>query len=354
LKVSEQNLEPAPWPAGGLERAQCCPLCGARERKPLHLGIVDHAYEHTPGRWDLHRCAKCACAYLDPRPTRETIHLAYRDYYTHLASAAEGAASLTGVRRARRALANGYRNRRYGTHEQPAHVLGVPAAWLFAGTRHRIDLEFRHLPRPLPGARLLDVGFGDGTFLERAKSAGWQVTGIDPDPVTVEAARKRGLDVRQGSLDAPGGVAGPFDVVTLSHVIEHVHDPRALVREVHKLLKPGGLVWIETPNLASSGHQRFGAAWRGLEPPRHLVLFDWDSLEALLRAEGFGDIRRLPRHEVYAEQAPKSLAIRRGWHPRTRPAPGLGERVAHRWLGLGSRLDYRRTEYVTLLARAPR
>ena len=342
--------EPASWPAGGLERAQACPLCGSRARTPLHTGIADHAYEHTPGRWDLHRCANCACAYLDPRPTRESIHLAYREYYTHSAAAGGGAESLTGVRRTRRALANGYRNWRYGTKEHPASALGAPVTWLFPGTRRRIDLEFRHLPRPWPGARLLDVGFGDGAFLERAKSAGWQVAGVDFDPVTVEAARQRGLDVYEGSLDALGGVAGPFDVVTLSHVIEHVHDPRAFVREVRAKLKPGGLAWIETPNLASSGHRRFGADWRGLEPPRHLVLFDWDSLEALLRAEGFVDLRRLPRHEVYAELAPKSVAIRRGWHPRHRPAPALGERLVHRALGLGSRFDYRRTEYVTLLA----
>lgn len=345
-----QYREPAPWPAGGLERVKACPLCGSRARTSLHPGLADHAYEHTPGRWDLHRCENCTCAYLDPRPTRETIHLAYREYYTHVADVGAGAEPLTAIRRARRALANGYRNWRYGTKVRPTSVLGVPATWLFPATRRRIDLEFRHLPRPWPGACLLDVGFGDGAFLERARSAGWQVTGVDFDPATVEAARKRGLDVYEGALDSLGGGAGPYDVITLSHVIEHVHDPRALVREIVRRLKPGGLAWIETPNLASSGHRRFGAAWRGLEPPRHLVLFDWDSLEGLLRAEGLGDIRRLPRHEVYAEQAPKSLAIHRGWHPRTRPAPGRAERLAHRVHGLASRFDFRRTEYVTLLA----
>jgi 2-polyprenyl-3-methyl-5-hydroxy-6-metoxy-1,4-benzoquinol methylase len=340
----------APWPEGGLERVPACPLCGSRERTPLHLGIADGAYENTPGRWDLYRCAGCGCAFLDPRPTRESIPLAYREYYTHAAPDGGGAGALTGMRRVRRALANGYRNWRYGTRERPATRMGVPAAWLFPATRRRIDLEFRHLPRPWPGARLLDVGFGDGAFLDRARSAGWQVTGVDPDPVTVDAARRRGLDVREGILDVLYDGLGPFDVVTLSHVIEHVHDPRAFVRRIRALLKPGGIVWIETPNLEGSGHRRFGAAWRGLEPPRHLVLFGWDSLEALLREAGFAALRRLPRHEVYAEQAPKSLAIRRGWSPRRRPAPGPGERIANRLLGLGSRFDYRRSEYVTLIA----
>lgn len=345
--------DPAPWPEGGLEPVPACPVCSARGRAPLHLQMTDRAYEHTPGTWNLYRCTSCSCAYLDPRPTPQTLPLAYREYYTHDSPESQASGSMTGTRRLKRALGNGYRNWRFGTKASPATRLGIVAAWFLPGTRRWIDLQFRNLPKPAPGARLLDVGFGDGAFLEHARSAGWRVMGVDPDPVTVASARARGLDAYQGDLHTLPAQPESFDAVTLSHVIEHVYDPRRFLQQAYRLLKPGGLAWIETPNLDSDGHRRFGASWRGLEPPRHLVLFGWEPLEALLRAEGFRDIRRLPRHEMYATQAVKSEGIRRGWRPRQRPAPGLDERALNWLLGLGSRLDPRRAEYVTLLAAKP-
>ena len=82
-------------------------------------------------------------------------------------------------------------------------------------------------------------------------------------------------------------------MITLSHVIEHVHDPMKVLESCLKLLKPGGKIWIETPNIHSLGHDRFQKNWRGLETPRHLVLFNKVSLrEAVLNA-GFREVNNL-------------------------------------------------------------
>jgi len=234
----------------------------------------------------MYRCGGCAAGYLDPRPTAETISLAYNTYYTHGAASKAETGQLGWMRRVRRGLANGYRNHHFGTHDRPASALGILSAMVLTRQRITIDTECRHLPKARPDSRLLDVGCGDGSFLEFAQRAGWSVMGVDFDPKAVEAAQSRGLDIRQGGVEVlPDDER--FDGITLSHVIEHVHDPLALLKSCHRLLSPGGWIWLETPNLDSLGHGYYGANWRGLEPPRHLVLFTPDAMQQALAAAGF-------------------------------------------------------------------
>jgi SAM-dependent methyltransferase len=83
---------------------------------------------------------------------------------------------------------------------------------------------------------------------------------------------------------------GVFDVITMSHVIEHVHEPIQVLEACYRLLKPGGQLWIETPNISSLGRSRFQHNWRGLETPRHLVLFNRRSLHQALQRAGFTNI----------------------------------------------------------------
>jgi SAM-dependent methyltransferase len=134
---------------------------------------------------------------------------------------------------------------------------------------------------------LLDVGCGDGKFLVLAQQMGWAVTGLEPDPSAASNTRAKGITVIEGDISALADHVACFDVITCSHVIEHVHDPVAVLQAMHRLLKPGGRLWIETPNINSFGHERYGEHWRGLEPPRHLVLFNVESLSKVLHTIGF-------------------------------------------------------------------
>jgi len=124
-----------------------------------------------------------------------------------------------------------------------------------------------------PG-RVLDVGCGNGSFLELMRSAGWDIAGLDPDPKAAKLAAERlGTNIRTGELNSESFAPCSFDAVTLHHVIEHVFDPIELMADCRRILKPGGHLVLITPNLSSAGHKWFRANWRGLEPPRHLHLF---------------------------------------------------------------------------------
>ena len=243
----------------------------------------------------MQMCVTCGSAYLNDRPSIGTIYLAYQNYYTHKQTERLPAENLQGLRWFKRVLANGYKNWSFDTNLQPSSLLGVPVAFLMPVYRAILDRQFRHLPDHSIGACLLDVGFGDGSFLENAKSIGWDVMGLDPDIETVNNARERGLNVKLGSLEALVGMDGRFDVITLCQVLEHMHDPIASLQACHRLLKPGGQIWIETPNINSIGHSRFQANWRGLEIPRHLVIFSHGSLHAALHKVGFSQIQDLPQ-----------------------------------------------------------
>lgn len=353
---SFQRLPEVPagdWPVQDCEAVDACPVCGSDCRRVLHRDLEDRTFFTAPGRWTLHGCVSCGAAYLDPRPTPESIHRAYEDYHTHEAPAVSLHERPKGARRVLRALGNGYRNWRYGTALRPANALGAALLWLFPGRRAAADALFRDLPKAWPGGRLLDVGFGDGSFLEAASAAGWRASGVDFDAATVDSARARGLDAHWGSIDAYRGCSELFDVITMSHVIEHVHEPAALLENAYRLLKPGGRLWLETPNLESLGHRKFGRHWRGLETPRHLVLFNWHSLTLLLRQAGFGRIRRRFKGDIYPTLSVMSEAIARGADPSKAGKPKLNYRLGGRLVDLRARFQPRVSEFITLEAYKP-
>jgi SAM-dependent methyltransferase len=339
------------WPAAGLEPVESCPVCGDERRSVLHTGLTDRAFRAAPGTWTLERCHACSSAYLDPRPTPDTIELAYRAYYTHAGAHAPPPAP----GRFRQGLANDYRHARWGYTAGPRVSGGrlIPRVAPLRGAL--VDREIRHLPA-LPGGRLLDVGCGSGDFLAQMSALGWRTEGVDPDPAAVAGARAAGLDVTEGTLaeldDAEH--AGAFDAITLSHVIEHLHEPAAELRRIRRLLRPGGLLWIATPNLEGLGHRRFRTAWLGLDPPRHLVLFTRPSLEDLLRRIGFAP-QPAPLVAPHAFlQLSQSAAIAQGRLPHEGPAHGvLRLRLAAAVADRLAKRDARNADELVTIARRP-
>lgn len=317
----------------------------------LYADLTDRIFECAPGRWSLYQCNGCESGYLDPRPSASTIQLAYETYYTHQLPQEKAVARSLGLKRLIRALVNGYRNKRYGSNLEPANPAGFYVLGLMPSYRKKIDYTMRYLPPHRNKGRLLDVGFGSGAFLLHAQRAGWEVSGADPDPVSLRNARRLNLDVRLGGIEAFLDSPEVFDVITLSHVIEHVHDPSATLRSAYNLLKPGGLLYVDTPNIKAYGHDHFMEHWRGLEIPRHLVIFNWESMIETLKNIRFSNIQRLSIPSHYVNLAGKSRAIREGRDPYRFARRTLIDILNGVRVGLPFVSDGRKTEFVTLTAR---
>ncbi|MDW8169482.1 MAG: class I SAM-dependent methyltransferase [Acidobacteriota bacterium] len=157
-----------------------------------------------------------------------------------------------------------------------------------ARIRERVMAErLRWVQRFITSGRLLEVGCAEGTFLKLAARAGFHAHGIEPDPMTSTLAQQHpDIVVFPGALAEAPYPASSFDVVVLFHVLEHLDSPRRALRELHRLLRPGGIIVIETPNIASFWFRLFGRRWRQLIPD-HYYFFSPATLTRLLEESGF-------------------------------------------------------------------
>ena len=275
----------ARWPEGGLETVPVCPVCGSADRELNHSGLRDRLFGCAPGEWSLYRCSACGAGYLNPRPNAETISLAYSRYTTHGAAAGDDPSALPARRKRRLARRDAYLAAHHGYPLAPGNAANL--RWLSRNRRRRFEESVAYLRYPGKGARLLDIGCGNGRFLRHMRALGWEVCGVEPDPKATAEAIAAGLDVRAGVLDSVSLPADSFDAITLNHVIEHVPRPVETLGQCLRVLKPGGTISILTPNFESEGHRLFGSNWFPLEAPRHLVLFTAGSLRRALASAGF-------------------------------------------------------------------
>ena len=329
-----------------------CPTCGSAARELLHRALRDRVFFCAPGEWNLYRCTSCGTGYLDPRPDAATIALAYSKYYTHGSAGDVGGAPRSWWRRRRTAQRNAYLNAHYGyqlsSGDSSPH-------WLSAERRQRFDKFVCFLRYPGKGARVLDIGCGNGRVMMQLRSVGWEVSGVEPDPKSAAQAQAAGLDVRPGLLESGAWPAGHFDAITMSHVIEHLHDPVGVLRTCAEVLKSGGQISIATPNLASRGHEIFGADWFALDPPRHLVLFTPNSLRKAFELSGFEPQPDLQLKPTAAEIFRRSMHVRQGNDPmRESPALPINARLKAAWLARNAnratRADPRLAESLLLVA----
>lgn len=243
-----------------------CPLCGQRDEE-----LVLEAPDPNPstGRslcFAVVRCRACEFTYTNPRPSEESICRFYpSDYRPH--------------RRSRKPHA-------------PRNEQKLP--WHGQG-------------------RLLDFGCGGGRFLKQMSDQGWTVTGLDAATGAVRRVQQElGLRAFTGTLPHPSLAPCSFDVVTMWHSLEHVHRPKAILREAFRLLVPGGKLVVTCPNFDSSAYHIFGSCWYGLDLPRHLLHFTPLTLSAMLTATGFRvePVRLLRQSDWFRSSA--KLAIRHG------------------------------------------
>ena len=241
----------------------------------------------------MKRCPnpECGLVWLNPMPLEEDLPLAYQNYYTHDNSTVISQGVLAWLYQA--------------------------LLWATGLARQRAALLSMYLARTPPG-RLLEVGCGAGEQLARLRERGWEVEGQEIDAEAAERARAlHGLRVHLGTLPSLALPDATYNAVSMNHVIEHVLDPVALLKECNRILKPGGVLVAITPNIEGYGHHHFGSCWRELDLPRHLHIFsprtlrqtaqragfrNWECWTTAARAVGITlaslNIKRCGRHEI--------------------------------------------------------
>lgn len=252
-------------PATAAHRA--CPYCGG-----ALLGRFAQVPDWRFGTGepaDVYRCAGCGALCAGSVPGDEVVASWYAGYYTH------------GL-------------------EPP-----VPRLWsrLWPTPRRRAEMELqrRYFSPAGTAGRLLDVGTGAGERLVEFAGTGWDVVGQDLDPRAGHLAKERGLTVLHCPVGELVGREGPFDLIGLTHVLEHAGDPGELLQACAAVLAPGGRICVISPNARSAGALLFGRWWFGLEQPRHLAIPTLASLERLTD--------RLGLTPVHAATAPANAAV---------------------------------------------
>jgi SAM-dependent methyltransferase len=146
------------------------------------------------------------------------------------------------------------------------------------------------LPNFLPGGNIVDVGCGAGDYLATMKHLGWRTLGIEPDPISAEIAKGLGLEIKTGTLTDAHLPDSFYDLITMRHVVEHLHDPVAVIKESFRILKNGGKLVLVTPNNRSLAHTTFRECYFHLDPPRHLMVFSPKSIALLIQKLPFTEV----------------------------------------------------------------
>jgi 2-polyprenyl-3-methyl-5-hydroxy-6-metoxy-1,4-benzoquinol methylase len=268
------------------ETVDFCPLCNSAEADLLFWNV--DRYHHLPGKFGLVKCQNCFFIRLSPRPVIDQIGFYYpaEKYYSYQnPQKLQNRGRLNAAREAIR--------------ESVLSTLGYPASpsrglfkllhpilsrlFFLSGT-YGYGVRFPHF---VENGRALDIGCGQGAFLNLLKINGWSVAGVDLSEAAAETAKRNfDIDVFVGDLEDAAFTPQSFDYIRMNHSIEHLPDPVRTLRAAALLLKPDGKMYIETPNSEAYGLKKMGEFWMPLETPRHLFLFCPGTLKTVLQMVG--------------------------------------------------------------------
>ncbi len=218
-------------------------------------------------RYDYHSCVACHFVFQHPLPSLEKIATFYPDDY----SVYEEQSRLKLISGIRKSILKKY----YGYSHLSTSIfndLVSPVLKLFS---QKFEVPYTK------NGKLLDVGCGNGRYLDGMKKLGWQTQGVEFNASAVEVCKLSGLTVHHGDLFSACLESNTFEVINVSHVIEHVPNPVAFFTELARVLKPNGSLVIKTPNSLALGRKLFNTNWYHNDVPRHLYLFAYQNLSVL-------------------------------------------------------------------------
>jgi SAM-dependent methyltransferase len=237
-----------------------CGVCGQGQRRRLYT--EQYRLGNQQVGLSINRCRDCGQVYVSPRLDRDSTEYVYRI--------------------------------------DAARTISHTYCWAGRNSDERFAPLLDRLSALVPSGHMLDVGCGSGSFLEAAYRRGcWQLTGIEPSPLAAEQARDRvPVPIMPLQLQQAPFPAQHFDVITLLGVLEHLHEPLATLRHVHRLLKPNGVVAVYVPNFHYLRFKDTGPVawlrhgrWSCLAPQEHLFHFTKRLLDQIFIRSGFEILR---------------------------------------------------------------
>jgi SAM-dependent methyltransferase len=230
-----------------------CPVCFS-ESSQFYLRVKDFTVSKT--YFELNRCSQCDFIFTNDAPGKEAIGKYYQsdEYISHTDSS------------------KGWMNQVYQlvrnfTIRQKFHLIKK-------NTRLRTG-------------NILDYGCGTGAFLQHVQQSGWEVMGIEPDV----SAQQRASNLTGKQIYTPHQLGelpnGGFDVITLWHVLEHVHDLHWTIEQFNRIVKQQGTLVIAVPNHRSWDAKHYHEYWAAYDVPRHLYHFNPSTIDTLMRRYGF-------------------------------------------------------------------
>jgi 2-polyprenyl-3-methyl-5-hydroxy-6-metoxy-1,4-benzoquinol methylase len=232
---------------------QACPICASESIEKLYV-----AKDHTVSgeSFEVWHCAKCSGGFTQNVPDATTIapYYAAESYVSHTDSD------------------KGFINSIY--HKVRRFSLL---------TKKKLVNTLAHKT----SGNLLDIGAGTGAFVHTMQTGGWQVTGLEPDATAAKQALLK-YNIQLAPADTIYTLGNQaFDVITMWHVLEHVHDLHVYFKRFGELLQPSGVLVIAVPNYTSTDANIYEHHWAALDTPRHLYHFSPASMELLANAHGF-------------------------------------------------------------------
>ncbi len=238
-----------------LETLVTCPICSNQSFQQV-LVAKDHTV--TQKDFSLQQCAGCNLLITNPRPDQISI-------------------------------SEFYQSEKYISHSGGNKNL---FDWLYLKARtFTLQWKLSLISNYKRGGKLLDYGCGTGEFLDHMKKSGWTVDGVEPSKNAREKAIALvGSDIREElkSFDTK------FDIITLWHVLEHVHSLNETILKLKSYLNEDGIILIAVPNYESADAVKYGAHWAGYDVPRHLWHFSESCMKKLLLKNGFTCIASRP------------------------------------------------------------
>lgn len=269
-----------------------CPECGSSGK--IYITDCQDLICKIPGSWTFYQCSSCQSLWLNPSPTPDSIPKLYTNAYhfTHGTPSSPLTEPTGLIPKVKFAIKLGIWMQAFGYEQLERHTsiphfirLGRLISFL-PGQRQRAGYSIRFLHnRNHDQHRLLEVGTGNGSFLWLMHHLGWEVEGLEPDPLAAQSAQETGLTIIPQTVEAANLSRSHYDAIVLHHVLEHLPDHQSVVKKLVSSLKPGGVLVSISPNPTGIISKVFKESWYALDAPRHLSLPSPDGYRKLFQNE---------------------------------------------------------------------